>query len=443
VEHELAARAGREHARCVRVAPPAGVSFGGDQHMLAESGELMTTDRTSIRRRLAVRRTAHRPPWGARKAAHRSIVAPLAAGVAATLAASIAVGVGVALARVERDRRSGRRRREAERQFGLLPQETLAMGMRRMALGQLDLAIEMLGDDDPAVSRERAVHETRKALKRLRALVRLMRDELGEDAYARETAALRDTGRRLAGARDAEVLVTTLDGLLERNPRRLGGRRGIMGLRARLAAERDRAAEAALGDPAARAQVLADLRAIRQRVWAWQLSERPGVELVEADLRRLYRQGRARRLRAKRARKDGGRALHEWRKRVKDLRYAAEMLDRRDPDAPPAGKGNAKARRSKRAPEPSSLRKLARSADDLGEALGEEHDLAVLAARIRSGRVELGRGSRRALLGLIERRRRELRKRALADGARLYRRRPKRFGRRVRRAWARAALSLR
>ena len=40
---------------------------------------MMTTDRTSIRRRLAVRRRANRPPWRGRKAGHRSIVAPLAA----------------------------------------------------------------------------------------------------------------------------------------------------------------------------------------------------------------------------------------------------------------------------------------------------------------------------------------------------------------------------
>ena len=49
------------------------------------------------------------------------------------------------------------------------------------------------------------MHETRKALKRLRALVRLLREELGEQAFERENAALRDVARRLAGARDAEV----------------------------------------------------------------------------------------------------------------------------------------------------------------------------------------------------------------------------------------------
>src|SRR6478735_7296873 len=119
----------------------------------------MTTDRTATRRRLAIRRTAHRPPWGARKAGHRSIVAPLATGFAASFAATVAVGVGVAIARAEHERRAGMRRKAAERQFALLPGELPMHGLRRMALGQLDLAIELLGEG-PAD--ERAVHETRK-----------------------------------------------------------------------------------------------------------------------------------------------------------------------------------------------------------------------------------------------------------------------------------------
>jgi len=84
-----------------------------------------------------------------------------------------------------------------------------------------------------------------------------------------------------------------------------------------------------------------------------------------------------------------------------------------------------------------SSARLAGRADALGELLGEEHDLAVLAERVRSdahgqrARSTLGRGSRRALLKAIARRRRRLRKRALRDGGRLYARRPKRFVRRV------------
>jgi CHAD domain-containing protein len=110
------------------------------------------------------------------------------------------------------------------------------------------------------------------------------------------------------------------------------------------------------------------------------------------------------------------RTLHEWRKRVKDLRYVAEML---------------------------GAHKVAKRADELGELLGEEHDLAVLAQRVRreakAGRASgaPGRRARKRLLKLIASRRRKLRKRALRDGERLYGRKPARFVRRVRK---RAAL---
>lgn len=327
----------------------------------------------------------------------------------ATVAATVAVGVGVALARAERERRASRERLAAERTFELLAGERPADGLKRIALGQLDLAIELLGGDAGAIPSEQAVHETRKALKRLRALVRLLRGELGDKQLARESAALRDVGRRLAGARDAEVMLGTLDGLLERHPRKLRRRRAIRKLRARLLLERDRAVARTLGDAASRAEVLGELRAIRVRVAAWQLPDRPGIETVEVGLERIYRDGRRRYRRAARGKGDRARALHEWRKRVKDLRYAAEVLDRRG--------------------------KLARRADALGEALGEEHDLAVLAALIR--RRKLARKSRKTILKLISRRRAELRARSLREGARLYRPRPNELVRRVRRDFSR------
>jgi CHAD domain-containing protein len=405
---------------------------------------------TAVRRRLAVRRTAHRPPWGGRQAGHGSIVAPLAA----TIAASVAVGIGVALAQAERTRRSTERARKRGRRFTQLPGEPLPEALRRMTLGQLDLAIELLAGnerDDTGVSRRkskrksggnrkgkgkgkhhrqgsgntldaRSIHDTRKALKRLRALVGLLREELGERQFRREHRILRDAARRLAGARDAEVMVETLDALIQRHPRKLGRRLPVIELRKRLVVERTAAARRVLDDRATRAQVLDDLRGMRERAQRWDLPERPGVAILERDLRRVYRQGRHRMLGLTRGQsgkgdRSGARAMHEWRKSVKDLRYAAEIL---------------------------GLRPLAHGADELGELLGEEHDLVVLAGLLPPpGRAPFkgkrGRRARKAVLEQIARRRRRLRKRALRGGRRLYRRKPQKFTRRVRRAHARVS----
>jgi hypothetical protein len=386
--------------------------------MLAQGRKRMTTNRTAIRRRLAIRGWTNRPPWGARKAGHGSIVTQLSATVAATVA--VGVGVGVAMARSERERRRTRQRR-LDRRLGLAAREPLAAGLQRMALGQVDLALDALADRDDAAPSEKGVHEARKALKRLRALLRLLRRELGERAYARESSALRDIANQLSEARDAAVMLATLDALIARHPRRLGRRDGVLELRTRLATEHARLQRDTLTDPRARAEVLGELHAFRWRVAAWTLPHGDGVALVSADLQRLYSQGQKRHRRAARDRGDRTIAMHQWRKRVKELRYATEMLDARGSEQ--------------------RLRELSGRADELGELLGEDHDLAVFAQRIRAGAKRrsrdrtwrCGRGTRKALLSAIAARRRVLRKRALRQGRRLFRVKPKQLVRRVRR----------
>jgi CHAD domain len=355
------------------------------------------------------------------------------------------VGIGLAVAKAERERRAVRARLPPrERQFGLRARETAAHGCRRIALGQLDLAIELLHGES-SVPAEEAVHETRKALKRLRALMRLLEGEIGSRQAARERAVLRDAAARLAGARDAEVMVSTLDALVRRHPRKLGRRRGLIELRKHLQRER-RAAARRLGEEAAtREQVAEELSSLRARVARWKLPDRPAGKLVAPGLEHIYRAGRTGRRSAARG-KAGPKALHRWRKHVKDLRYALEVLDVRDP-RPGAGaragsrrrdRGTSKypdrqagGRRDRR--EGKRIAKLARRADALGEALGEEHDLMLLAERAGSHKpLKRHRRTRKLLLRAISRRRRCLRKRGLREGRRLYERKPRRFVSRVR-----------
>ena len=126
---------------------------------------------------------------------HRPIVAPLSG---ATLVA-VGVGVALALAKAQRRRRSGRAPRVPSASAAgrrCSPASPSREGLRRVILGQLDLAIELLeapgevggsrtgggAADDPARSGAHTVHETRKALKRLRALLALLRTEVGDQA---------------------------------------------------------------------------------------------------------------------------------------------------------------------------------------------------------------------------------------------------------------------
>jgi hypothetical protein len=126
------------------------------------------------------------------------------------------------------------------------------------------------------------------------------------------------------------------------------------------------------------------------------------------------------------------------------------MLDRRDPGhgRGAGGAGNGRGHgRSRTRTEAGYIRRLTRRADELGELLGEEHDLALLGGRLRAGRkgaagprLRVPRATRKLLLKLIARRRGRQRRNALKKGKRLYRHTPDRFMRRFGDAYAHAAL---
>jgi CHAD domain-containing protein len=285
-------------------------------------------------------------------------------------------------------------------------------------LAQLDLAIGLLEDcSTDAVELEHTVHEIRKAIKRLRALLRLQRRALGPKRFARENAALRDCGGRLAGARDAAVMAGTLARVVDGEPDELSRSGAVASLLGELRDERERASGSTLGDEGIRAQVLGELRAGRRRLAKW--SERGGDPSgsLERGLEDLYRRGRKR----SRGAREGYDVLvwHGWRKRVKDLRYVTETLMEVEPQP---GHGARE------------LRRITRRADRLGELLGEEHDLALLAALVkeRARHFDGERATQRALARSIARRRRRLRKQILRDGAQLYAAPPRRFVRALR-----------
>lgn len=105
--------------------------------------------------------------------------------------------------------------------------------------------------------------------------------------------------------------------------------------------------------------------------------------------------------------------LHAWRKRVKDLWYHQRLLA---PIGGPAVRGQAK------------------DAHRLSDLLGDDHDLAMLGQELTRGEmpvpVDLG-----AVVKLIDHRRSELQREAIAIGERVYADSPKAFRRRMRRTW--------
>lgn len=218
-----------------------------------------------------------------------------------------------------------------------------------------------------------AVHEARKAIKKLRAGLRLGRKAFGRKAVEQADRPLRAAGHSLGPLRDRQVLRET-------------------------AGELRKPGEAVPRLPGPPPSGAAYAREARRRLGqaAERLKGLPGNEADSAalaeGLKRLYRQGRRAGRKALRDRSDA--ALHAWRRRTKDLLLALPLMG-----AVPAS--------------------LAKKAGRLAELLGADHDLAAFAAS-PAARGKKGRPLRRR----AAKRRRKLQEKAFRLGKRLYRRRP-------------------
>jgi CHAD domain-containing protein len=284
----------------------------------------------------------------------------------------------------------------ASRAYRLEPGEPSSDGVARIARGRIDHAIDALRGKTDHTPVE-AVHEARKDMKKLRALLRLVRGEIGEDVFARENTCFRDAARELAGVRDADVMLETLESL---------GLEAATTWELRKAIQAHRETDGADSRVAAAQRMVAILKEARSRVDDWPL-ERDSFAAFADGLERTYRRGR-RDFRA--AREDQSvEVLHEWRKRVKELWYHHTILR---PLWPPV------------------MEAIGDEAHELSDRLGDDHDLAILADWVRENT-----DAPAELFEAVDARRAELQASALEVGARLYADRPKAYVKRLKRLW--------
>jgi CHAD domain-containing protein len=294
--------------------------------------------------------------------------------------------------------------------FQLKADESVSRGIRRIARDQIDKALEGLTGRTGAEPEE-VVHDARKRFKKVRALLRLVRGGIGRRVYDRETVRFRDAGRPLAGLRDAGVLVQALDRLAGRlvDP---DSRRAMAGIREVLVEHERAICRRVLDEENAPANVVATVQEARKRRKDWDLDQ-DGWPALEDGLRWIYKRGH----RAFHAATDrpSVEALHAWRKRVKDLRYAAEIL---------------------RPIRPGFLEDLGEQAHRLASALGDHHDLSVLREALTDPARGIGDGATVGpILTQIDGRRAELQQDAFRLGRLVYRDRPRVFVARLGAYW--------
>ncbi|MGC8517229.1 MAG: CHAD domain-containing protein [Steroidobacteraceae bacterium] len=276
----------------------------------------------------------------------------------------------------------------------------LPPNVRRIALDSLADAVALLGQRPLS---DRAVHGVRKALKRARAMLRLMRDGLGEHEYHRGNTALRDVARDLSAARDGKALLDTL-----RNLPRHGS---TSDLRSRLRKEQALARSHLRTDVSSLKHARRTLRTVGRALSEFS-GERFDWPILQMGLRRVYARAQAALVQARRH--PTAENWHELRKQTKYLWHQLQTLPAVRPREAPC---------------------LVTAAHHLSDLLGGEHDLTAL--RRRALEAPVHGGTRTWLLAHIDARSARQRDQAMTLASQIYRDPPAVFTARVLRGWAR------
>jgi CHAD domain-containing protein len=287
--------------------------------------------------------------------------------------------------------------------------EPFAQEFRRIGLAQIERAGREL-----ARGRERtlAVHETRKAMKRLRALLRLMRPAIGEEVFRCENGRFRDIAHWLAGEREFDVLVETI-AKLEALPQAGRHRKLLATFREEVAAAR--AQHTGASDGTATKEALTRL-AEAKKEFARLEPHGEGFGVIGKGLARSYRKGR--RTVAAAYAEPSDEAFHDVRKAVQLHWRHMALLARAWPEL---------------------LEARVAAARELSQTLGEDHDLAVLVSFARGiAPDKLAPAEVEAVVDLARGRQQQLRTAARPLLARLYAEGKRDFVRRLGRYWSAA-----
>jgi CHAD domain-containing protein len=263
-----------------------------------------------------------------------------------------------------------------------------------LARAQLAKAIDLL-DSSASASTDQVVHQVRKRIKKVRALIKLVWDSVGKKVVAKVDRRLRESSRPLSEVRDASALLVALDRLEQRSVGLVPIER-FQAARVRLEDQKAEITHHILDQGKALAQARKTLRSARRRMAHWEPDE-PRSRPI-SGLGRAFRRGRAA---FRTAQEDPSvEKLHELRKRVKALGYQLKVLGD-DPSNPTV-----------------RVRLLSGL---LADELGEGHDLDLLREFLE------GQEAFDPILKALDRRRIDLRQGALQRAGVIFQTRPKQF----------------
>ncbi|MDQ8204363.1 CHAD domain-containing protein [Pelagicoccus sp. SDUM812003] len=294
--------------------------------------------------------------------------------------------------------------------FRIKRKESPGQGLKRILreqIGKAEAELSAAKGEDP----HQAIHQARKRCKKIRALYRLVRPEL-EKVYQRENRRFRDNARRLATVRDAEAMTEAYDRTMAYFEDGIEDRAQYAGIRFHLTNRRNALASSELDLEERVERFRRDLERGREVAGSWKLDSKE-FDGIELGFRKTYKRGR-KAMKAAIARPSPKR-FHEWRKRVKYHRFHLRAL--RGIWRHPMGA-------------------FEDEMDELGELLGDAHDLHVLDRYLEENRDQFSdKVDLDGFLSYSERLRHELEHEAVTLGRRAYASKPKRQIKWYRKRW--------
>jgi CHAD domain-containing protein len=290
--------------------------------------------------------------------------------------------------------------------YRLQDHEPVPDGIKRVVLEQMDTILQ--AGQATSRNQDEAVHDARTSLKKIRAVLRLVQDEIAGDVFQQENVCFRDAGRHLSAVRDAAVMLETFDKLTERSSAQLAAD-AFTELRKTL---RQSSTTRRVEKQKALAVVARTISAARRRVEHWPINH-DGFSALGPGVERAFKRGR--RGFAVAVDQPSVENFHEWRKEVKCLWYQIRILK-------PIW--------------PKMMERFADELEVLGDYLSDDHDLAILRERVleHAGQSD-DRAALEALVALIDQRRGELQVEATRLGSRVYGEKPRAFVGRLQAYW--------
>lgn len=252
-----------------------------------------------------------------------------------------------------------------------------------------------------------AVHDIRKRLKKLRALARLVRDEMGEENYKSINIFFRDLGRDLSDFRDLTAHIETIEILRERYGDHIYVNT-FDSLIKKIETERSQMEKELNAKDFFSKYLVQELKHAKKNMVKWPVDSND-ISIILPSMERVYKRGKKA---LKESYEDEKKEnFHEWRKRVKYLWYQTLLLQDTWPQF---------------------FETLEAEIHELADFLGNDHDLMVLKDKIQQDGFELKKNNQEELItALINEYSAHLRTNAKTKGELIYAEKPEDFIKRI------------